>query len=162
MVATVRYSVNEQQVSYYISPQGEVGKEITKIAYNAHRTAKSAAPQRTGRLVAGIMYNKIKKTGPWTGSSWFGGTARHTGWVNDGTGPRIFPHGDFLLVPGRRSGFFSEKGIGGGTKAYRAWEATGKKGKRGFFYANSVKGQDGQHFLEEGLHRAMRTFRLGG
>lgn len=162
MATTVRYSVNEQQVSYYISPQGEVGQEITKIARNAHLIARSVAPQRKGTLVKGIMFTGIKKTGPWTGSSWFGGTARHTRWVNDGTGPRIFPHGDFLLVPGRRRGFFSEKDLGGGRKAYNEWVGGGKKGPRGFFYANSVAGQTGQHFLEEGLRRAMNTFRLGG
>lgn len=161
MATSTLVNVNERQVSYYISPQGEVGKEITEIARNAHLIAKSAAPQRTGKLAGSIQFNAIKKTGPWTGSSWFGGTARHTGWVNNGT-TRIFPHGDFLLVPGRRSGFFSEKGVGGGTKAYRAWESSGKAGKRGFFFANSVAGQDGQHFLEEGLRRAMTTFKLGG
>lgn len=155
--------VNEEAVQSYIRPGGEVAGKLDDVAQTANVMNKgwAAAHARSGRLERGMTWNRAKLTGPLQGTSRIISSAAHTRYVNEGTAQDgagfIYPAkkgwGAALFVPvnSRRGNHLYPKFKGAGA------EIIGTKAKEAVFFTEKVKGQKGQHFLEENLKASLRS-----
>lgn len=168
MAKPVYYDVHEHQVQAYIRPGGELRDLMNKVALEAEVESRlilargeygsrNGSHNRSGRLSRSVYYNRVKDTGPLQGFYRLGARASYARYFIKGTGP-IFGKGPwgYMLVP-RKIGVpkRSPGSKGAGSELYAAWVARGKKGRKGFFQKDMVRGQDGKPFLSRGNRRAM-------
>ena len=125
----VRVVVYDSRISAMSLPGGDVYKYTKDKTTRAATYAQIFAPMRSGRLRASIRTDVRGLTSGTVGR--VRATAWHSTWVHEGTGPLIYPDGDFLWVP-------------------VAKHAT-KRRRREF-----VRGQTANPFLERALDAAMR------
>ena len=153
--------IHEHAVQAYIRPGGEVRDLLDDIAREVKRYSWLYildGHSRSGRLIGGLYSNVAKDTGPLTAFSRAGSSAAHTRYFMEETGPTIYPNGPYLLVPRRRGvPQMTSRSKGAGSELYAAWKARGKKGRKGFFQKQSVRGYGANPFLQEGLTAALRS-----
>lgn len=155
--------IHEEAVQSYIRPGGEVRELLDDLAREVKRYSWLYildGHTRSGRLIGGLYSNVAKDTGPLTAFSRAGSSAAHTRYFMEETGPTIYPTGPwgYLLVPRRKNvPQMSSRSKGAGSELYAAWKAREKKGRKGFFQKQSVRGYKAHPFLQEGLDAALRS-----
>lgn len=152
--------IHEEEVRAYLLPGGEINDLLNDLAREVKRYSWLYildGHSRSGRLIGGLYSNVTKSTGPLSAYSRAGSSAAHTRYFMEVTGPRIYPNGPYLLVP-RRKGVpqMTSRTKGAGSELYEAWKGRGKKGVKGFFQKESVKGYGSNPFLQLGLSAALR------
>lgn len=160
--------IHEHEVHAFIEPGGEVNDILSKLAREGAMHAgwylargkygsRNGSHNRSGRLTRGIYNNRAKVTGPLTGFSRIGSRAKHTEYFMYGTTGPITGKGPYgyLLVPRQTVGQRSPGSKGAGSELYAAWNARGRKGRKGFFQAQKVSGQRAKPFLEDAKDEAM-------
>ncbi len=168
MARPIYYDIHETQVQAFIREGGEVRNLMNKTAREAEATAKlylvtnkyggrNGSHVRSGRLLGGTYHNRTKDTGPLTAFFRLGSSAKHAQYFIKGTGPILGkgPHG-YMLVP-RKVGVpqRSPGSKGAGSELYAAWNARGRKGRKGFFQKDMVQGQRGKPYLSDARRAAM-------
>lgn len=158
--------IHEEAVQSYIRPGGELNDLLNDVAQGAWRFSQEyisgGGHVRSGRLLGGLYWNKVKVNGPLTGFSRAGSAAKHTPYFHDGT-PDVIMAGarGFMLVPTRArtqqgNPVSSAKGLG--SLLYKEWAGGGpgkRVGKRQFSRKQTVSGQRAKPFLQEGLAYAL-------
>jgi hypothetical protein len=144
----VRFSVNRrgiEQVLHGEGPGGHVHNYVRRLGREGARYSRQLAPRKTGRLRAGIEATpvidmaRVVRTG-WTSK------ARHSKWVNDGTG--IYgPTGRPIRARNGKVMAFTASGRKSGpTRSGRLRPRLSRK-----VVVRSVRGQVGQRFMQRGL-----------
>lgn len=150
-----RLDIHETAVMRYITPGGEVADLLDGVAFDAYTYSKgyvAAGHVRSGRLLRSIYYNKTKTTGPLTGFSRVGASARHTEYFHNGTTGPITGRPN-LIVPKMRGVPHTNTAYrGAGAQLYAEWAKGNKKNRRGkgVFRPNAVSGQRAKPFLVQG------------
>jgi hypothetical protein len=135
---TVHYRVHETAVQSFNLPGQPVYEDVVwKTAQTTRTLAILYAPKRTGKLAANIRASRPKPTGIYTLASSVSAAVGYAAFVHDGTTGPIYASGARYLKVPYRNGAQS-------------------KGKL-FFFAESVRGQKANPFLEDALKQAMRT-----
>ena len=160
--------IHEHAVQAFIRPGGEVASLMNEAAREGERLAKfyllvgrygsrNGNHIRSGRLYGGTYHHRIKDTGPLTGFVRLGNSAKHAHYFIEGT-PAIITGSPYMLVP-RRVGAMqrSPSSKGAGSELYASWNARGKKGYKGFFQAQQVRGQKAKPFLEDAMQDALAS-----
>lgn len=146
-----RTDIHEEAVQSYIREGGEVSDLLDGVASGVKAYSASyisAGHVRSGRLLRGLWWNRTKSTGPLTGKSSAGSSARHTIYFHDGTGPVI--HGNpHMVVPKRRTAHTNPAFSGAGSQLLNKNAAL--KGGKGVTRRDTVRGQRAKPFLTEGL-----------
>ena len=168
MARTIYFDIHETQVQAFIREGGEVRQLMNKTAREAEATAKmylvtnryggrNGSHVRSGRLLGGTQHNRTKDTGPLTAFYRLISAAKHAKYFIKGTGPIMGkgPYG-YMLVP-RKVGVpqHSPASKGAGSELFKAWEARGRKGRKGFFQKDMVQGQRGKPYLSDANRAAM-------
>lgn len=155
--------IHEDVVQSYIRSGGDVADLLDSVAWDTAEYGKayvSAGHVRSGRLLRGIYYNRIKPTGPLTGYSRAGGKARHTIYFHEGVLHDITAHGAFMVIPRSRLAANTNAAYSGaGAERYAKYAAT-KKGPKGVIGRKTVRGQRSKPFLKEGLAVALANHGL--
>jgi hypothetical protein len=159
----IRLDIHEGAVQRYILPGGEVAEILDSVAWETKEYGVayiSAGHVRSGRLLKGMYYNRVKPEGPLTGFSRAGNSARHAVYFHEGTGPVITANGPFMIVPrNRRAANTNTAFSGAGAERYAAYKANKNLGK-GVTGRKTVRGQRSKPFLKEGLRAAMASHGL--
>lgn len=129
--------INKAAVDYLRGWNGEVGREIEKLARHTVKLQKALAPKRTGHLAASIHYTK--STGKQGISFTTESKVKHAIWMEEGTRPHI-------IRPKKR----------GGVLAFY-WPKVGRDVALRHVMHPGTKGH---HFMQRGLEAAMRLFNI--
>lgn len=125
---SVRVVVFDSRIQAMNAPGGSVNTYVRTKTQTAATVSKAVAPKRTGWLAANIRTDVREVRNGSVGR--VRSNARYSAWVHEGTGPVIYPHGEFLWVPVSRHSL--------------------KRKERPF-----VAGQKANPFLVRGLEAAM-------
>ncbi|QOP66785.1 hypothetical protein SEA_ODYSSEY395_35 [Arthrobacter phage Odyssey395] len=162
-VGKIRLDIHEGAVRRYIEPGGEVAEILDSVAWDTKEYGVAYISNghiRSGRLLRGMYYNRVKPEGPLTGFSRAGNRARHAIYFHEGTGPVITANGPFMIVPrNRRAANTNPAFSGAGAERYAAYKANKNLGK-GVTGKKTVRGQRAKPFLQEGLRAAMASHGL--
>lgn len=134
----IRVVVHESKIVGMHLPGGDIHRYADALADETVRFAKIGAPKRTWKLANSIR-KEIDMRGAARGRlvARVRADAKYSVYVHEGTGPLIYPHGDWLSVP-------------------VAPFATKRKARA------YVRGQQANPFLEEALGQAMLSSRVAG
>lgn len=157
MAAPVFYRVHEAAVAAYIAPGGEVYDLIDHTAIAAQYHAKNNVNDRTGKLSGSIRKNKPKPEGGYRIASLVYTNVGYAMYVHEGT-DRIFPQaGKYLTIPSHKHGFGTSNPSG--SQIRKDYMAAGGRaaypGKKPYFLAKSIAGQDSNPFLRNGMEEAL-------
>lgn len=135
---SVTVRISDSRIKLLGAPTNMVGRYVHRKGDTVERWAEIGCPTRSGALQASIGLGPVVWRGHRT-SVTISADAGYARWVHDGTGPFIYPHGDYLSVP-------------------KFWSITGAnvpRQKRAF-----VRGQDAQPFLRNALVFVMTSSRF--
>lgn len=162
MFRNIRLDVHEEAVLSYIRPGGEVNDLLWEVARDTRDYGKVFVANghvRSGRLLGGIKAAHPQMTGPLQAASRASSAARHTIYFHDGTTGPIFgrPH---LVVPKRRGVPHTNTAFSGAGAQLLSAFAKGKRGSKGVWRPDAVRGQRAKPFLKDGLSFALRKHGL--
>lgn len=160
--------VHETAVQAFIREGGEVRSLMNKVAAEGEIEARlilargeygsrNGSHNRSGALSRSVFHNRAKDTGPLQAFYRIGASAKHAKWFVYGTPGTIFATNEwgYMLVPRKVTAQHSRKSKGAGSELFAAWDARGRKGRKGFVRRDSVSGQEGKPFLSRANHRVM-------
>lgn len=160
------YNIHEEAVQSYIRPGGSVAHLLDDIGrgVKAYSVAYiSAGHVRSGRLLRGLWWNRAKLEGPLQGVARAGGSAKHTIYFHEGTGPWITGHPHMVVPKSRHAAHTNVAFSGAGAQKLAEWGSRSVKQQalgKGVFRADVVRGQRRKPFLQEGLAASMAAQRL--
>lgn len=156
MAGPVFFRVHESAVQAFNLPGGEVFDLIDDTAVVAQYEAKNNVNNRTGKLAGSIRKNKPKPEGGYRIAALVYTNVGYAMYVHEGT-DTIFPQaGKYLTIPSDRQGGGINPSGGQIRKDYMA--AGGRAaypGRKPYFLAKSISGQDANPFLADGMREAM-------
>jgi hypothetical protein len=97
----VVFVVYDTKIDAMNAPTGQVYRYVEHKTESSLRAAKLFAPKRTGRLAGGIRMD-VRQTSRDRVVGRVRSTRYYSQWVHEGTGPFIFPDGDYLSLPAFR------------------------------------------------------------
>jgi hypothetical protein len=158
MAGPVFYRVHEGAVLAFNAPGGEVFELIDQTAIVAQYEAKNNVNDRTGKLAGSIRKNKPKPEGGFRIAALVYTNVKYAHYVHEGTHDRTPKPlgGMYMTVPSERQGGGINPSGGQLRKDYLA--AGGRAaypGRKPYFLAKSISGQDANPFLADGMREAM-------
>jgi len=156
MASPVFYRVHEAAVASYIAPGGEVYDLIDDTGKVAAYHARNNVNDRTGKLSRSIRNNKPKPQGGLRIAALVYTNVGYAMYVHEGT-DRIYPQGGtYLTVPSDKQGGGSNPS---GAQLRKDYMAAGGRaaypGRKPYFLAKSIAGQDSNPFLRNGMEEAL-------
>lgn len=136
---SVEVDISKVLMEAFTSWQGPIGRSATRFAKMATDFAKLEAPKSTGRLMGSIKYKKL--AGPKGIAFEVTATARHALWMEHGTKPHVI----------------RPKKPGGLLVFYWA-----KMGRKVFLRSVNHPGTKPHRYLEKGLSRAYKIWKVTG
>lgn len=161
--------VDDKAVQGYLREGGAVNDLLNDVARGTWVYAKAytgGKHKRSGRLNGGQFWNRVKLTGPWTGSAIAGSSAKHTRYFHDGTaggGLGYITHKNMIVPRNVHAAHTNLAFKGAGAEQLAKWKGRSKRQQArgaGVKFKNRVRGQSSKPFLTEGLAVSLAKQRL--